>query len=321
MTQRQRIILTRLLPPRVEERARRDYEAVLNPDDRLLSAEEILSLADGAAGLLVCASEKLTEEVIGRLPESVKVISTYSTGHDHIDIEAARKRGLRVTHTPHPVTIPTAEIAMLLILAAARRATEGQALVRSRQWTGYAPTQLLGQGIYGRRLGILGMGSIGRVLARMARGFHMEIHYHNRRRLPPDLEDGAVYHDTLEGLLQVSDVLSLNAPATADTKSILNRETIAKLPPGAIVVNTARGDLIEDDDLITALQSGQVAAAGLDVYRGEPAIHEGYYGLENVFMLPHLGSATVAARDETGFVALDNIDAVLAGREPPYAIV
>jgi len=321
LTERQRIILTRLFPPRVEARARRDYEAVTNPDDRLLPADELLSLADGAAALLIGASEKMTGEVITRMPDSVKVISTYSTGYDHIDVDAARQRGLRVTHTPHPVTVPTAEIAMFLILAAARRATEGQALVRSRQWTGYAPTQLLGTGVVGKRLGIFGLGSIGRVLAKMARGFEMEIDYHNRRRLAPELEQGAIYHDTFDSLLSVSDVLSINAPATAETAAALNAETIARLPQGAIVVNTSRGDLIDDDALIAALKSGHVAGAGLDVYKGEPNLHAGYYDLETVFLLPHLGSATVEARDETGYVALDNIDAVLAGREPPFPVV
>jgi lactate dehydrogenase-like 2-hydroxyacid dehydrogenase len=321
LTQRQRIILTRLLPPRVEERARRDYDAFTNSDDRLISTDELLSLADGAAALLVSASDKLTRDVIGRMPESVKVISTYSTGTDHIDLNAAREKGLRVTNTPHTVTVPTAEIAMLLILAAARRATEGQAMVRSRQWPGYAPTQLLGTGVVGKRLGIFGMGTIGRILAKMARGFDMEVHYHNRSRLPAEQEQGATYHGTLDSLLAVSDFLSLNAPSTAETQAILNADTIAKLPQGAIVVNTARGDLINDEDLIAALKSGRIAAAGLDVYKGEPNMHEGYYGLDNAFLLPHLGSATVEARDDTGYVALDNIDAVLAGREPPFAVV
>jgi lactate dehydrogenase-like 2-hydroxyacid dehydrogenase len=228
---------------------------------------------------------------------------------------------LRIGNTPDAVTVATAEIAMLLILAAARRATEGQAMVRNREWIGWHTMQLLGRRLDGKRLGILGMGKIGRALAKMARGFDMVIHYHNRSRLPEELELGATYHSSVASLLRISDVLSLNAPSTPETQSLLDAEAIAKLPEGAIVVNTARGDLVVDDDLIAALKSGRVAAAGLDVYRGEPRIHSGYYELQNAFLLPHLGSATIEARNEMGFAALDNIDAVLAGREPPYGVV
>jgi lactate dehydrogenase-like 2-hydroxyacid dehydrogenase len=219
------------------------------------------------------------------------------------------------------VTVATAEIAMLCMLGAARRSWEGQKMLRDRQWFGWHSEQLLGRRLDRKRLGIFGMGKIGRALAKRARGFEMEIHYHNRRRLSPEDEQGAIYHDSLDSLLAVSDVISLNAPATPETRSVLNAETIAKLPRGAIVVNTARGDLIDDEPLIAALKSGHVAYAGLDVFRGEPRINEGYYDLPNTFLLPHMGSATVEARNEMGFAALDNIDAVLAGREPPYPVV
>jgi lactate dehydrogenase-like 2-hydroxyacid dehydrogenase len=321
LTERQRIVLTRRYPPLVEQRAARDYDAVLNPEDRVLSADELLERADGAAALFICGSEKVTRDLVNRMPASVKIISTFSAGLDHIDLDAARERGLRIGNTPDAVTVATAEIAMLLILAAARRATEGQAMVRNREWIGWHTMQLLGRRLDGKRLGILGMGKIGRTLAKMARGFDMVIHYHNRTRLPEELELGATYHSSVASLLRVSDVLSLNAPSTPETQSLLDAEAIGKLPEGAIVVNTARGDLVVDDDLIAALKSGRVAAAGLDVYRGEPRIHSGYYDLQNAFLLPHLGSATIEARNEMGFAALDNIDAVLAGREPPYGVV
>jgi lactate dehydrogenase-like 2-hydroxyacid dehydrogenase len=321
LTERQRIVLTRRYPPLVEQRAARDYDAVLNPEDRVLSADELLERADGAAALFICGSEKVTRDLVNRMPASVKIISTFSAGLDHIDLDAARERGLRIGNTPDAVTVATAEIAMLLILAAARRATEGQAMVRNREWIGWHTMQLLGRRLDGKRLGILGMGKIGRTLAKMARGFDMVIHYHNRTRLPEELELGATYHSSVASLLRVSDVLSLNAPSTPETQSLLDAEAIGKLPEGAIVVNTARGDLVVDDDLIAALKSGRVAAAGLDVYRGEPRIHSGYYELQNAFLLPHLGSATIEARNEMGFAALDNIDAVLAGREPPYGVV
>jgi lactate dehydrogenase-like 2-hydroxyacid dehydrogenase len=318
---RQKIILTRRFPPLVEERARRDYDAILNPDDRLLSSDDLIKLADGASALMICSSEKLPRDVIGRLPDSVRIVSTFSAGLDHIDIEAARARGLRIGNTPDAVTIATAEIAMLLILGAARRATEGQAMVRDREWRGWHTMQLLGRRLDGKRLGIFGMGKIGQRLAKYARAFDMVIHYHNRTRLPADQELGAIYHDNLESLLKVSDVLSLNAPSTPETRGIINAAAIGQLPHGAIVVNTARGDLVADDDLIAALKSGRLAAAGLDVFQGEPRIHEGYYELKNAFFLPHMGSATIEARNEMGFAALDNIDAVLSGREPPFPVV
>jgi lactate dehydrogenase-like 2-hydroxyacid dehydrogenase len=321
LTQRQKIILTRRFPPRVEERAARDYQAVLNSDDRLLSADELVALAEGADALMLCSSEKMRRDVIERLPASVKIISTYSAGLDHIDVDAARDRGIRVGNTPDAVTIATAEIAMLLVLTAARRATEGQGMLRDRQWTGWHTMQLLGRRLDNKRLGIYGMGKIGQKLARMARGFDMEVHYHNRNRLPSEMELDAIYHKSFDSLLAVSDVLSLNAPSTPDTRGILNAAAIETLPADAIVVNTARGDLVVDDDLIAALKSGRVFSAGLDVFAGEPRIHEGYYALPNAFLLPHMGSATREARDEMGFAALDNIDAALAGRELPYPVV
>ena len=304
----------------MEERATRDYDALLNPEDRILDADGLISAAQGADALLICSSEKLTRDVIGRLPASVKIASTFSAGLDHIDTEAAREKGLIIGNTPDAVTIATAEIAMLLVLGAARRAPEGEAMIRDRQWSGWHSMLLLGRRLDGKRLGIFGMGKIGQALAKRARGFEMMIHYHNRRRLPAEEEFGAVYHESFESLLAVSDVLSLNAPSTPETQSVLNAASIAHLPQGAIVVNTARGDLIVDEDLLAALKSGRVAYAGLDVFRGEPRINEGYYTVPNAFLLPHVGSATIEARNEMGFAALDNIDAVLNGREPPYRV-
>ncbi len=321
MANRQKIVLTRRLPPLVEERAVRDYDALRNPEDRILSIDELIRQAEGADALLICSSEKLNREVIGRLPSSVRIVSTFSAGLDHIDVNAAREKGLRIGNTPDAVTIATSEIAMLLVLGSARRAPEGMAMIRDRQWTSWHSTQLLGRRLDGKRLGIFGMGKIGQALAKRARSFDMVIHYHNRRRLPAEEELGAVYHESRESLLGVSDFLSLNAPSTSETQSVLNAASINRLPQGAIVVNTARGDLVVDEDLIAALESGRIAYAGLDVYRGEPRINEGYYTLPNAFLLPHLGSATIEARNEMGFAALDNIDAVLNGKEPPYSVV
>lgn len=310
------LLVTRRLPPAVEARAARDYEARLNPEDTPRSEAELLRLADGAAAILCSPAERLPGEIIRRLPDTVKAIGTFSVGYDHVDLAAARERGIPVVNTPDVLSVATAETAMLLMLAAARRGPEGERMVRAGGWMGWAPTQLLGTQVSGRRLGIFGMGRIGREVARMASGFSMQVHYRDQARLPPELEHGATFHDSDDSFLPVCDVLSLNAPGGEGTRRWLNAERIAKLPKGAVVVNAARGTLIDDEALIAALRSGQVAAAGLDVYDGEPKMNPGYLALENVVLLPHLGSATRETRDAMGFLVLDGIDAVLAGRKP-----
>ncbi len=318
---KQKLLMTRRLSDAVIERAGRDYDLDLNAEDKIMSSEELVARCQGKDALLVTLTEKFTPDVIAQLPGSVRVIATYSVGYEHIDLQAAKARAIRVSNTPDAVTIATAEIAMLLILGSARRAPEGERLLREKKWGGWQPMQLIGRRLDGKRLGIYGMGKIGQALAKRARAFDMEIHYHNRRRLSAAEEQGAIFHETLDSLLAVSDVFSVNAPSTPETRGAINASIFAKLPRGAIVVNTARGDLINDDDLIAALKSGQVGYAGLDVFKGEPNIHEAYYGLENAFLLPHMGTSVIEARNEMGFAALDNIDAVFAGREPPSALV
>jgi lactate dehydrogenase-like 2-hydroxyacid dehydrogenase len=310
------LLITRRLPPAIEARAARDYEARFNPDDTPRLAADILRLAQGADAVLCCPAEKLDGATIGALPATVKVLGTFSVGFDHIDLAACRARGLPVVNTPEVLSIATAECCMLLILAAARRAGEGERLVRSGSWTGWAPTQLLGTLVSGRRLGIFGFGRIGRELARMAQAFRMEVHYRDVARVPEDLEAGAIWHEDDESFLAASEVLSLNAPGGTATRHWLNAERIAKLPAGAVVANGARGSLVDDEALIAALREGHLAAAGLDVYDGEPNLNPGYLSLENVVLLPHLGSATRETRDAMGNIVLDGIDAVLAGREP-----
>ncbi len=313
--------MTRILSPAVIERARRDYDLDLNEADRPMAADELLARCQDKHALLVTLTEKFTPDLIGKLPPSVRIIATYSVGYDHIDLAAAKARGIRVSNTPDAVTVATAEIAMLLILGAARRAQEGERLLREKKWAGWQPMQLIGRRLDGKRLGIYGMGKIGQAIAKRARAFDMEIHYHNRRRCSPAQEQGAIYHETLDSLLGVSEFLSINAPSTPETRGIVDAGALAKLPRGAIVVNTARGDLVNDGDLIEALKSGKAGYAGLDVFKGEPDIHPEYYQLENVFLLPHMGTSAIEARDEMGFAALDNIDAVLAEREGPSLLV
>jgi lactate dehydrogenase-like 2-hydroxyacid dehydrogenase len=273
-------------------------------------------LAEGADAVLCCPADRLDAAAIAALPPSVRVIATFSVGFDHIDVAAARARGIAICNTPDVLSVATAECTMLLMLACARRAGEGERLVRAGRWTGWTPTQLLGTQVSGRRLGIFGMGRIGRELARMARGFGMQVHYRGTARLPPEQEQGAVFHDGDDGFLPVCEVLSLNAPGGDATRKWLNAQRIAQLPRGALVVNASRGSLVDDEALIAALRSGHVAFAGLDVYDGEPRVHPGYLALENVVLLPHLGSATAETRDAMGFLALDGVAAVLAGQTP-----
>src|SRR5215813_1658084 len=311
------VFFTRKMPPAVEERAAKRYRTVLNPEDRALTAAELVARSQGADAVVPTVSDKFDAGVVRALGAGVKIIASFSAGIDHVDLTAARARGIRVSNTPEVVTEATAELAMLLLLGAARRAHEGEAMVRSGSWSGWAPTFLLGRQLQGKRLGIVGMGRIGQTVARMARGFGVEIHYTDQARLPPQREQGAVFHPDLDGLLRVSDLLSLHAPATPETRNLLQARTLALLPRGAIVVNSARGDLVDDDALIDAIRSGQVGAAGLDVYRGEPALDPRYRALPNTFLMPHLGSATLETREAMGFRALDNVDAMLEGREPP----
>jgi glyoxylate reductase len=307
---------TRRLPEAIEARAARDYDTRLSADDAPVTAADILAGSLDATAIICCPAEKLGPDLIAQLPGTVKVVATFSVGYDHIDLAALRARGIPLVNTPDVLSVATAECAMLLVMAAARRAGEGERMIRAGKWTGWAPTQLRGTQVSGRRLGIFGMGRIGRELAKMARGFGMAVHYRDQQRLPPELELGATFHDNDDSFLAVSDVLSLHAPGGGGTRHWLNAERIARLPHGAVIANAARGTLIDDTALIEALQSGQVAAAGLDVYNNEPNVDPRYLALENVVLLPHLGSATNQTRDAMGTLVLDGIDGILAGRAP-----
>jgi lactate dehydrogenase-like 2-hydroxyacid dehydrogenase len=308
------VLFTRRLPEAVERRAARDYRLIANPEDRSLTAAEIVSRSEGADAVVCCVADRMTAAVFSGLPAKVRIVASFGVGTEHLDLAAAKARGIVVTNTPEVLTDATAEVALLLLLGAARRAYEGQETLRSGRWTGWTPTQLMGHQLSGKRLGIVGMGRIGQAMARRARGFGVEIHYTDQQRLPPEKEQGALFHPTVEELFPLSELLSLHAPSTPETRHLLDARRLALLPRGAIVVNSARGDLVDDEALIAALRSGQVGAAGLDVFQGEPAVNPGYRTLPNTFLLPHMGSATVETRDAMGFRALDNVDAVLAGR-------
>jgi glyoxylate reductase len=316
MAERAKAFLARRLTPAVEQAIGERFEVVRASHDRGLSGGEIAREAVGCSFLFVSTSERVTADAIAALVPTLRVIATISVGYDHIDLAAARAADIAVLTTPDVLSEACAEVAMMLMLNAARRGHEADVMVRSGTWTGFAPTLLLGRGLVGRRLGILGMGRIGRAVAVRAKAFGMAPHYHNRTRLPPDLEDGAVYHGDAEALLAVSDVLCLCAPGGSALDGFLNAGRIERLPQGAIVVNVARGDLVDDDALIAALSNGRLFAAGLDVFRGEPAIDPGYANLPNVYLSPHIGSATVETRDAMGMLLVSGIDALARGESP-----
>ncbi len=313
--------IPRKLSVNTERRAQDTYECILNPEDQPHSAEAIIEMSARVDAILPCHSELFDKSVVDSLSPRVKIIANHSVGVDHCDLSALGERGIVVTNTPDVLSDATAEIAMLLLLGAARRAAEGDRLVRSGQWTSWSPSFMVGQQVTGKRLGIVGMGKVGQVMARRARGFDMSVHYHNRSRLSPELEQGAIWHDSLESLLAVSDFVSLHCPATPDTRGLFDAKALTLLPKGAILVNTARGALVDEDALVKAIRSGHLAAAGLDCFVTEPGANPDFAAHENIFMLPHIGSATKDTRDAMGFRALDNLDAFFAGEQPRDRLV
>jgi lactate dehydrogenase-like 2-hydroxyacid dehydrogenase len=321
MTSKPVVLVTRNLPQAVEDRLRRDYDSRFNDEDRLYTTDELIERAEGAEAILACHTEHLSADVIARLPDSVRAIANFSVGVDHVDLAAAKARGIIVTNTPDVLSDATAELTILLMLGAARRASEGERLVRTGEWNTWSPSFMVGIQVTGKRLGIIGMGRVGHVTARRARGFDMEIHYSDVRRLPADREAGATFYGTVDELLPHCDFLALHCPATPDTQGLLDARRIALLPDGAIVVNAARGSIIDEAALIEALRSGKLAAAGLDVYNNEPNIDPAFRTLRNTFLLPHIGSATRETRDAMGFRALDNLDAIFAQRPPRDRLV
>jgi lactate dehydrogenase-like 2-hydroxyacid dehydrogenase len=304
--------LARFFTTLVEAKIRDRYQVLRNPSGGAMKAEDLASSAQGCDYLFVSATEQVSRLVFETLAGPLKAVATLSVGFNHVDIEAARAHGVAVFNSPGVLTDACAEIAMLLILNAARRGYEGEVMVRSGKWPGWAPTQLLGQGLVSKRLGILGMGRIGQAVAARARSFGMHIHYHNRK--PADSANNAVYHQTAESLLELSDIFLITAPGTPELAGFLNRQRIALLPPNAIVVNVARGEMIDDNALIEALIEKKIFAAGLDVFNGEPDIDPRYRTLDNVFLTPHLGSATEDTRNAMGLILLEGLHAFETGQ-------
>jgi len=310
-----KILVTRNLLGPTEETVLKLFDAKLNKQDKILSTEEIIALSKDCDGILCVGGNKFSKETIQKLSPSVKIIANYAVGYNNVDTEAATARGIVVTNTPEVLTDATADISILLLLGASRRAYEGRKYAEEQSWI-WSTNFLLGKQMSDRKLGILGMGRIGRAVAERARGFGMEIHYHNRTKLSVELEKGAIYHSNIKSLFSQSEFLSINCPATAETVNLLNEETINYLPDEVVIANAARGDVINDEAMIKAMKSGKVFALGLDVYNGEPKINEEYLKLNNLFLLPHLGSATQKTRLAMGDRAINNLQEFFSNKRP-----
>ena len=302
-----KILVTRKLLKECEEKALKMFDVNLNSNDELYSQNNVIEMSQGCDGILSSLTDKMDAETINKLPESIKIISNFAVGFGNIDLEAAKKRGIAVTNTPDVLTDATAEIGILLILGACRRVPEGIQGAKDCNWK-WSADYLIGKQLTGARLGILGMGRIGQKIARIAKSLGMIVHYHNRSKLSPDKDNGATYHDTLKSLMSVSDVLSVCCPASNETINLINKETLEYLPKGAVVTNVARGDIVDDEALIDALERRKVYAVGLDVYKGEPNLNPGYLKYKQAFILPHLGSATKETRTAMANLAIDNIE-------------
>ncbi|MBL1242160.1 MAG: D-glycerate dehydrogenase [OCS116 cluster bacterium] len=308
-----KLLVARHLPKTPMQKIYDNFDIVDIAKDSLTD-EQVIAAAQGCQGILVGSA--LRKDLIDKLPDSIKIFSTMSVGFDHIDVAAANARGIIVCNTPSVLDNATAEIALLCMLGAARGANWGHTQVATGQWGKPGSTAPLGIDVTGKKVAILGMGRIGRAFAKLARGLSMEVHYYNRSRLSADLEQGAIYHETLEKLLPHAQFLSIHAGLTPDTKHILDAKAIELMPDGAVLINTSRGDLVVDDAVIGALKSGKFFAAGLDVFSNEPNLNPEYMTLDNVFMLPHVGSATIETRDAMGGRAADNLIEFFNGNDP-----
>ena len=302
-----KILITRRLIKDSEDKALKIFDAKLNSNDELYSQSKVIEMSQGCDAVLTSLTDKMDKETIDKLPDSVKIISNFAVGFGNIDLDAAKKRGIVVTNTPEVLSDATAEIGILLILGACRRAAEGISSAREGGWK-WSADYLIGKQLTGTRLGVLGMGRIGQKIAKIAKSLGMIIHYHNRSKLSDEKEDGAIYHDNLKSLFSVSDVLSICCPATKETENLINKETVEYFPKGAVITNVARGDIVDDEALIDALIRRKIYAVGLDVYKNEPNLNSGYLKIKTAFILPHLGSATKDTRIAMANLAIDNID-------------
>jgi len=320
---RPRVHVTRHLLPSIEARMAELFDVELNEVDRPLSREEIIEAMRTSDVLVPTVTDRIDAEMIDAAGDRLGMIANFGAGTEHIDLAAARARKIIVTNTPGVFTDDTADLTMMLILSVPRRLGEGSRLVRDGKWTGWTPTAMLGRCIGGKRLAIIGMGRIGQAVAHRARAFGMEVVYHNRHRLPPSIENmfGVSYEPDLDRLIAEADILSLHCPAGAGTHHILNAARLASMKSEAYVVNTARGDLIDEEALIDTLQNGRLAGAGLDVFAQEPRVDARLIALPNVITLPHLGSATIEGREHAGEKIIANIRFWVDGHRPPDQVL
>ena len=302
-----KILITRRLIKESEDKAVKTFKPIFNTNDELYSQTKVIEMSNGCDGILSSLTDKMDKQTIDKLPDTIKIISNFAVGFGNIDLEAAKSRGIVVTNTPEVLSDATAEIGILLILGACRRAAEGIQAAQEGGWK-WSADYLIGKQLTGTRLGVLGMGRIGQKIAKIARSLGMIIHYHNRSKLSEEKEQGAVYHKDIKSLFSVSDVLSICCPATKETENMINKETVEYFPKGAVITNVARGDIVDDEALIDALNRRKIYAVGLDVYKNEPNLNPGYSKIKSAFILPHLGSATKDTRIAMANLAIDNID-------------
>ena len=302
-----KILITRKLIKESEDKAVKTFKPIFNNNDELYSQTKVIEMSNGCDGILSSLTDKMDKQTIDKLPDTIKIISNFAVGFGNIDLEAAKNRGIAVTNTPEVLSDATAEIGILLILGACRRAAEGIQSAQEGGWK-WSADYLIGKQLTGTRLGVLGMGRIGQKIAKIARSLGMIIHYHNRSKLSEEKEQGAVYHKDIKSLFSVSDVLSICCPATKETENMINKETVEYFPKGAVITNVARGDIVDDEALIDALNRRKIYAVGLDVYKNEPNLNPGYSKIKSAFILPHLGSATKDTRIAMANLAIDNID-------------
>ena len=317
------VIVTRKLPDAVETRMMELFRTELNDSDRPMDRAELIEAMGRADVLVPTVTDRIDAECLAAAGPQLKLLASFGAGVDHIDLAAAHERGIMVTNTPGVLTGDTADMTMALILSVSRRLIEGERLVRTGGWQGWAPTALLGHRIYGKRLGIVGMGRIGAAVARRARGFGISVHYHNRRRTDPDIEAEveATYWESLDQMLARMDIVSINCPRTPATYHLLSRRRLALMKPHAYIVNTSRGEVIDEPALLDALLAGRLAGAALDVFEREPAIDPKLRELDSVVLLPHMGSATLEGRLEMGERVIVNVKAFTDGHSPPDRVL
>ncbi|OSQ46834.1 2-hydroxyacid dehydrogenase [Thalassospira alkalitolerans] len=317
------VIVTRKLPEAIETRMMELFDARLNIDDIPMSKAELIEAVKQADVLVPTVTDRIDTSVLAHAGENLRLIANFGTGVDHVDLQTARSRGITVTNTPDVLTEDTADMTMALILAVSRRLAEGERMIRSGDWGGWAPTSMLGHRIWGKRLGIVGMGRIGRALARRAKGFGLSVHYHNRRRIHPDSEEelDATYWESLDQMLAHVDVISVNCPHTPATYHLLSARRLKLMQPHAILVNTARGEIVDEPALTRMLADREIAGAGLDVFEHEPAVNPKLLELQNAVLLPHMGSATLEGRVDMGEKVLINIKTFVDGHTPPDRVI